>query len=578
MSTTKITILKLGSSVLRGDHDLPQVVQEIYRVWRAGEQVVVVVSAFGDTTNQLLGRAASICTEPDGVVLATLLATGETTAAALLGLALQRAGVPVKVFDAVQAGLRTSGGVTDAKLIALDVERLRSELRHFVIVLPGFVGRDDQNRSTLLGRGGSDFSAAFVAHKLGGRCVLIKDVDGLYVSDPAKSSKRPARFREVTYETAGRIGGALIQNKAIHFAQAQRLSLTVTCIDGDSGTKIGSEFDRIAQPNVPKSRLNVALLGCGTVGGGVYERLCALPEAFVMTGVGVRDRTRKRSPSVPDELLTEDLDELINRPSDVIVELIGETTRAYELVMRSLRAGRHVVSANKALLATRGEELQSIAAENNVFLLSSGAVGGALPALEIIERVKASGSIRAISGVLNATSNFVLDEIAAGSEFQEAVWTAQQNGYAEADPSLDVNGTDATQKLILLARLAFGVSLSLQSVAREGIEHIMTTDLQTARDRGMSVRLVATCRRTAHGFEARVAPVELPQSHPLASVAGAENRILVELVNGERFVVSGTGAGRWPTTEAVVADLLNIRRERFAERKEIARSEEECVA
>ncbi len=578
MSAAKTVVLKFGSSVLRSEHDLLNVVQEIYRVWRAGERVVVVVSAIGDTTDQLLGHATSICAEPDQVILATLIATGETTASASLGLALQRAGIPIKVFDAVQAGLRTAGSVTDAKLIALDTERLRSDLQHFVILLPGFVGRDAENRTTLLGRGGSDFTAAFVAHKIGGRCVLVKDVDGLYVSDPAKSSKRPARFGEVTYETAGLIANSLIQPKAIHFAAAHRLPLVVKCMGGDSGTKIGSELDRIARPDVPKPPLIVALLGCGIVGGGVYERLRALPEVFTITGVGVRNRKLKRFPSVPADLVTEDLEELVKRSCDVVVELIGGTTRAYELVRCALRTGRHVVTANKALLATHGEELQSIAAENGVALLSSAAVGGALPALETIERAKAAGPIRAVSGVLNATSNFVLDEIAAGAKLTDAIAAAQKNGYAEADLSFDLDGTDAAQKLILLARLAFGVPLSLESVQREGIDGLTATDLQAARDRRRSVRLIATCRRTAQGVAARVAPKELPQSHPLASVGGAQNRILVELVNGETFVASGSGAGRWPTTEAVIADLMDIRHAIFAEQKEIVQVEEECVA
>jgi homoserine dehydrogenase len=578
VSRPKTVVLKFGSSVLRSERDLPRVVQEIYRAWRTGEQVLVVVSAFGDTTDQLLGRAASICAEPDGVALAALLATGETTATALLAIALHRAGVPVKVFDAAQAGLQTVGSVTDAELIALDTERLRLDLQHFVIVLPGFVGRDEQNRTTLLGRGGSDFTAAFVAHEIGGRCVLIKDVDGLYASDPAKASKRPARFREVTYETACQIGDPLIQTKAVHFAAAHRLPLAVTCIGGDSGTKIGSEFDRIARPNAPKEPLSVALLGCGTVGGGVYERLRALPEAFIITGVGVRNRKLKRLPSVPEDLVTEDLEELVKCFCDVVVELIGGTTRAYELVRCALRTGRHVVTANKALLATHGEELRSIAAENGVALLSSAAVGGALPALETIERAKAAGPIRAVSGVLNATSNFVLDEIAAGAKLTDASAAAQKNGYAEADLSFDLDGTDAAQKLILLARLAFGVPLSLESIQREGIDGLTATDLQAARDRRRSVRLIATCWRTGQGVAARVAPKELPQSHPLASVSGAQNRILVELVNGETFVASGSGAGRWPTTEAVIADLMDIRHAIFEEQKEIVQIEEECVA
>jgi len=578
MSTANIVVLKFGSSVLRTNRDLPQVVHEIYQVWRKGDRVAVVVSAFGDTTDQLLHRATSICAEPDEVVLASLLATGETTASALLALALQRAGIPAKVFDAAQAGLLTTGSVTDAELIALNTERLQLELQHFVIVLSGFVGRDGENRTTLLGRGGSDLTAAFVAQKICGRCVLVKDVDGLYVSDPAKNLNRPARFREVTYETAGRIGSPLIQPKAIQFAAAHRLSLTVTCIGGDSGTKIGSEFDRIARPEAPKPPFNVALLGCGVVGGGVYERLRTLPEAFIMTGVGVRDRKRIRVLSVPDELLTENLEELIQRPCDVVVELIGGITRAYELVRRALRARRNVVTANKALLATYGEELHNIARENEVVLCSSAAVGGVLPALETIERAKAIGPIRAVSGVLNATSNFVLDEIAAGSAFTDAISAAQKNGYAEADPSLDLDGTDAAQKLILLARSAFGALLPLASIQRKGIENLTPADLQAARDRGTSLRLIATCRRTAQGLEARVAPMKLPHTHTLASVAGAQNRILVELVSGETFVVSGAGAGRWPTTEAVIADLTDIRRGIFAERQEIAPAQEECVA
>jgi homoserine dehydrogenase len=578
MSAPKIVVLKFGSSVLRSECDLPHVVQEIYRIWRTGERVVVVVSAFGDTTDRLLDRATSICAKPDKVVLATLLATGETTAATLLALALQRAGIPVKVFDAVQAGLRTAGSVSDAELIALDTKRLQLELQHFVIVLPGFVGRDDESRTTLLGRGGSDFTAAFVAHKIGGRCVLIKDVDGLYVSDPAKSSKRPAKFREATYETACRIGNPLIQTKAIQFAAARQLPVAVTCIGTDSGTDIGSEFDRIARPSASKAPLNVALLGCGVVGGGVYERLLALPEAFIITGVGVRDRKRIRFPSLPDGLVTEDLDELIQCSCDVVVELIGGITRSYDLVRRALRAKRHVITANKALLATHGEELQNIAVENEVELFSSATVGGALPALETIERAKTLGPIRAVSGVLNATSNFVLDEIAAGSELTNAISVAQKNGYAEADPSLDLDGTDTVQKVVLLVRSAFGVCLPVDSIRRKGIEGLTAADLQASRGRGCNVRLIATCRRIAQGVEARVTPMELAQNHPLASVTGAQNRIVVELVSGETFVVSGTGAGRWPTTEAVIADLMDIRREIFGGHNKVAQAEEECVA
>lgn len=171
----KITVLKFGSSVLRDECDLPRAVHEIYRWWRAGAQVLAVVSAFGDTTNQLLLRAESIFKHPDRSSLAALLATGEAASSALLGLALNRVGIPVRVLDPVQAGLRTVGAKLEADLVSVDSARLRTELRRAVVVLPGFVGRGDNGDTTLLGRGGSDLTALFLAHRLGARCVLVKD-------------------------------------------------------------------------------------------------------------------------------------------------------------------------------------------------------------------------------------------------------------------------------------------------------------------------------------------------------------------------------------------------------------------
>src|SRR5689334_16886476 len=158
-----IKVLKFGSSVLRSEEDLSLAVHEIYREWRRGARVLAVVSAFGDTTDRLLARAESLCPEPEPSALAALLATGEATSAALLGLALARAGLPVKVLDPAQAGLLTDGGRLDAALISADIERLHEELQSAVVVLPGFVGRDAEGGATLLGRGGSDLTALFLA-------------------------------------------------------------------------------------------------------------------------------------------------------------------------------------------------------------------------------------------------------------------------------------------------------------------------------------------------------------------------------------------------------------------------------
>ncbi len=261
----------------------------------------------------------------------------------------------------------------------------------------------------------------------------------------------------------------------------------------------------------------------------------------------------------------------------MVVELIGGTKRASELVNHALRLGRHVVTANKALIACEGDALQGVADANEVTLSASAAVGGALPALETIEQAKNSGPIAGFYGVLNGTTNFILDQLGLGEDFEEAIRAAQQAGFVEADPTLDLNGTDAAQKLILLARAAFGVSLPFAKISREGVERLNAASFGKARSRGCTIRLVASCRRTGVGVEARVAPAELPLDHPLAQLRGAENGLVVELENGDTRVVFGRGAGRWPTTEAVMADLLTIRRE-FSRAEPVSLELEECIA
>jgi len=561
----KITVLKFGSSVLRSEADLPSAVHEIYCHWRAGAQVIAVVSALGDTTDQLMRRAESWCQQPDRSALAALLATGESASSALLGLALNRSGIPSRVLDPVQAGLRTAGSKLDADPIAVDAARLLAESRRAVVVLPGFVGRDERGDTTLLGRGGSDFSALFLAHHLRGTCILLKDVAGLYTSDPACLTVRALRFKQASYEAAMRLGGSVVQQKAVRFASANKLRFTITKIGATASTEIGPFADRLDISGTSLDPIRVALLGCGTVGGGVFQRLMALPELFTVTGVGTRTPNRARAAGVPHHLITSDLEALIDKRCDLVIELIGGIKRAAELTKRALRLGRDVVSANKALLARGGHDLEALAADNGTKLRYSAAVGGVLPALETIRRARASGPLRGFSGVLNGTTNFVLDRMVAGESMSAAVQAAQEQGYAEAHPQTDLEGIDAAEKVILLARAAFDVNLPLHAIARKGLEGLNSKILRTAQEQGKAVRLVAECRRSSQRVEASVKPVDLPLSHPLAQVSGAENRLLIQPEVGEPWVVSGTGAGRWPTTEAVIADLFDIRRQGSAE-------------
>jgi len=565
MNNKNIVVLKFGSSVLRSEADLPSAVHEIYRWWREGAQVIAVVSAFGDTTNQLMRRAETICEKPDKAVLPSLLATGEATSSALLTLALKKVGIAARLLDEVQAKLRTVSGNTDAIPVSVDAARLLGECQRAVVVFPGFIGRDETGNRTILGRGGSDLTALFLAQQLKAHCVLIKDVDGLYTSDPACTTVRASRFAQVSYDTAIRLGGQVVQTKAVRFAASHKLCFSITSIGAQKETEVGPFADRLDGSGSFSEPLRVALLGCGTVGGGVFERLAALPELFTLTGVGTRTGVRARAVGVPQELITSDLEGLVEKPCDVVIELIGGTKRAASLIEQSLRLGRRVVSANKALIAHSHESLEELAEETGTTLHYSAAVGGVLPALETIKRARASGPLQGFSGVLNGTCNFVLDQLAAGKTFGVAVREAQKRGYAEEHPELDLDGIDAAQKLILLARAAFNVSLPLHSVNRKGIQGLSAEVMRQAHDRGQTIRLVAECRKSGERLEASVKPIELPLNHPLAQVNGAENRLLVQTEAGEPIVVSGAGAGRWATTEAVIADLFDIRRQHSVE-------------
>ena len=556
----KVTVLKFGSSVLRSEADLPSAVHEIYRHWREGAQVIAVVSAFGDTTDQLMRRAESVCAEPDKSVLASLLATGEAAASALLTLALNKVGISARLLDEVQAKLRTVSGTSDAIPVSVDAARLLAESQRAVVVFPGFIGRDETGNRTILGRGGSDLTALFLAHQLKAKCVLIKDVDGLYTRDPACTTVRSSRFDQVGYETTLRLGGPVVQSKAVRFAAANKLRFSITSIGSQNETEVGPFTDRLDGSGVSSEPLRVALLGCGTVGGGVYERLAGLANLFTVTGVGTLTGIRTRALGVPDHLATEDLEDLIGRDCDVVVELIGTTKYASTLATRALTLGRHFVTANKALMAAEGERLSFMARARGVELRYSAAVGGVLPALEAIEQARRFGSIRSVSGVVNGTTNYVLDRLAEGQSIESAVDAAQRAGYAEANPKFDLNGTDATQKLILLARHAFDESLAFNAIERIGIEEIDSEFVRQSLDRGRVIRLVAECAHDNGRIKASVKPVDLPMSHPLAQVRDADNRLLIEQESGEQLVISGRGAGRWPTTEAVMADLFDIRR------------------
>lgn len=242
---TPIVVLKFGSSVLPDERRLPDAVDEIDRFVRRGHRVVAVVSALGSTTDDLLAHARAYACQPPDDCLATLLATGESRTVALLGLALHRAGLDARALDSAAIGLRTHGPTLDARAVALDAAAVRAALEEApVLVVPGFVGRDAyRGHTSLLGRGGSDLSALFIAAEIGASCRLLKDVDGLYDRDPAAQpppGRPPARrYRTVTYADVLDLDEGIVQHKAVRFARSRALEFTVTRLGAEHGTLVG---------------------------------------------------------------------------------------------------------------------------------------------------------------------------------------------------------------------------------------------------------------------------------------------------------------------------------------------------
>ena len=295
----------------------------------------------------------------------------------------------------------------------------------------------------------------------------------------------------------------------------------------------------------------VGLLGHGTVGGAFHELLDARAEA-IEAEVGRRPRlagvlTRSRG----------DFDDILDG-SELIVELIGGTDPAREYVLRSMAAGRHVVTANKQLLSQHGEELFDAARGHGVQLRFEAAVAGVVPAIRVMNETLAAAYIDRVHGIVNGTTNFILSEMArTGETYAEALRQAQELGYAEADPTEDVTGKDAAAKMAILARLAFNAPVHLDQVSYEGIERVTVDDIEYARELGLSLKLVGTAERIGDGIAVHVHPAFLYSGHPLATVDGAFNAVTIESPAITEITLSGPGAGGPQTASAVLGDVIS---------------------
>ena len=326
----------------------------------------------------------------------------------------------------------------------------------------------------------------------------------------------------------------------------------------------------------PPEQLSVVVLGGGTVGAQVVRLLdehaedlaARIGARLVVTGVGVRDAARAR-PGIRSELLTDDLAALLDSRPDIVVELIGGLEPARDLVMRALEGGASVVTANKALIATDGAALHAAAAKAGVDLFYEAAVAGAIPLLRPLRESLAGDRIRRVLGIVNGTTNYILTQMdATGASFDDALRAAQALGYAEADPTADVDGLDAAAKAAILASLAFHTRVTLDDVEVEGIRSVTAQDVVAAREMGFDIKLLAVAELiedpAGTGVSVRVHPTLVPRTHPLAGVRDAFNAVFVEADAAGQVMFYGRGAGGAPTASAVLGDIVAAARNRVA--------------
>ncbi len=317
-------------------------------------------------------------------------------------------------------------------------------------------------------------------------------------------------------------------------------------------------------------KINIGLLGFGTVGAGLAKLLienrdvitARLGAELVLKKVVDIDTTTDRGVNLPPGTLSADAATIIDDPDiPIVIEMIGGQTIAKDLMLAAIAKGKHIVTANKALLATSGQEIFDAAHKSGVDVAYEASCGGCMPVVKTLRESLVGTRVQAMRGILNGTCNYILTKISAdGSPFKEALAAAQKAGYAEADPSLDVDGHDTAHKLAILTSLAYGTELNLNDIYVEGISQIEPADIQYASEAGYCIKLLAISKNSGDSIDARVHPTMLPKDHLLSAINGRVNAVVITADAVDDIMLYGYGAGMMPTGSAVVADCVDLAR------------------
>ena len=312
----------------------------------------------------------------------------------------------------------------------------------------------------------------------------------------------------------------------------------------------------------------IGLLGYGTVGTGTAEIILDpsgrnnLLQEIEIAKVGVRSQGKPRSPELPTGVLTTDLESIVSDPEiEIIVELLGGLEPSRSLILKAIANGKHIVTANKAVIARHGEEIYNAANEAGVYVLLEAAVGGGIPVIKPLKQSLGVNRIQTVIGIINGTTNYILTQMTEeGADFDDVLAEAQKLGYAEADPTADVDGYDAADKIAILAAIAFGGRIKREDISCEGIRNITATDISYADDLKFVIKLLAIAKANSDNdsLQVRVHPTLVSKDHPLANVNGVNNAVLVEGEPLGQVMLFGPGAGKGATASAVVSDIVNI--------------------
>lgn len=336
-------------------------------------------------------------------------------------------------------------------------------------------------------------------------------------------------------------------------------------------------------------KVKIALLGFGNVGKGVWKILKENKEQLIINSgyhieigkILVKDMNKDRGVDIPKQMFTENFQDILKDESiDIVVEVIGGENPAKEYIVQSMEWGKHVVTANKLLLASYLEELLNIAKKHGVLLYYEASVGGGIPIIREINESLTGNKIEKITGILNGTTNYILSKMyLEGMSFEEALKESQDKGYAEADPSSDVEGDDAAFKLAIISSLAFGAKINPELICKEGITNITIEDINYAKKFGYTIKLLAVGKEENNEIEVKVNPTLIPNTHPMANINGVFNAIYIEGNAVGELMLCGKGAGELPTGSAIIGDIISILKNKsyFVKEKTIGFSCEKSI-